>query len=156
MNPVSDNYLTVIPTDPWWQPAEEAAERAAAVVTGLLPDRDGLGEEEVKWHDTVQVVDCGQNLERIRCPGCGAELSGQWWGQEVTLRYEEGFATLSTTPPCCGAETSLNDLVYDWPCGFARFEIDVLYPDRGWLSEEEVGRIAEALGHPVRQILSHF
>ncbi len=156
MNPVSDDYLTVIPTDPWWQPAEEAAERAAAVVAALLPDRDGGGEQEVTWHDTVEVVTCGQNLERIRCPGCGADLSMRWWGREVTLRQEEGFTTLGAAPPCCGAETSLNDLVYDWPCGFARFEIDVLCPERGPLSARELARVAEALGHPVRQILSRF
>ncbi|MGV9279094.1 hypothetical protein [Streptomyces sp. NPDC003730] len=156
---MSDDYLTVIPTDPWWQPAKEAADRAAAVVAGLLPDRDWTVAPEVKWHRTARFVVCGTNLERILCPRCGTDLyatAGEWFGRAVTDRYDEGFATLLTTPPCCGAETSLNDLVYDWPCGFARFEIEVLYPERGWLGEEEVARVAEALGHPVRQILSHF
>ncbi|WP_395571072.1 hypothetical protein [Streptomyces sp. BK79] len=154
---MSDHYLTVIPTDPWWQPGEEAAGRAAAVLAGFLPDHDRLGEDEVKWHDIPRVVVCGENLQGIRCPRCGADLyTGEWFGKEVTARHEEGFATLGTTTPCCGARTSLNDLVYDWPCGFARFEIDVLYPERDWLSEEELARVAEALGHPVRQILSHW
>ncbi|MGQ4389403.1 hypothetical protein [Streptomyces sp. SAS_270] len=37
---MSDNYLTVIPTDPYWQLGREAADRAAAVPAGMLPDDD--------------------------------------------------------------------------------------------------------------------
>lgn len=48
---------------------------------------------------------------------------------------------------------SLHDLVYDWPRGFARFRIEVLYPDRSWLTDEELAALADALAHPVRQIL---
>jgi hypothetical protein len=51
--------------------------------------------------------------------------------------------------------TSLNDLVYDWPMGFAKFRIEVLYPNRGRLTDEELAAVTEALGHPLRQILVH-
>lgn len=36
---MSDNYLTVIPTDPYWRPGKDAADRAAAVSTpqGAMP-----------------------------------------------------------------------------------------------------------------------
>ncbi|MFW6692168.1 hypothetical protein [Streptomyces sp. MAR4 CNX-425] len=47
---MSDDVLSVIPTDPRWQPAEI----------------------DVTWHDTLTVVDCGQNLQKIGCPHCGA------------------------------------------------------------------------------------
>lgn len=72
---MSGNYLTVIPTDPYWQPARDAANRAAAVLSGLLPDDDARRGLEAKWHDRVEVVDCGTNLEKISCPRCGAELT---------------------------------------------------------------------------------
>ncbi|MGW2235466.1 hypothetical protein [Streptomyces sp. NPDC001759] len=33
---MSDNYLTVIPTDPYWQPGRDAADRAAAALSRML------------------------------------------------------------------------------------------------------------------------
>ncbi|MGW4698822.1 hypothetical protein [Streptomyces sp. NPDC004285] len=122
---MSDNYLTVIPTDPYWQPSEDAADRAAVVLSGMLSDdaRRGL---EAKWHDSVEVVHCFANLKRISCPRCGTALAPDWWGDAVSQCYDEGFSTLMVTVPCCDIETSLNELVYDWPMGFARFRIEVV------------------------------
>ena len=152
---MSDNYLTVIPTDPYWWPSKDAAERAAALLSGMLPDDDARRGLETTWHDTVEVVHCGTNLEKISCPHCAAEVAPDWWGEAVSERYDEGFSTLMVTAPCCHAETSLNELVYDWPMGLARFRIEVLYPNRAWLTAEELTCLAEALGHPVRQVLIH-
>lgn len=41
------------------------------------------------------------------------------------------------------------------PMGFARFGIGSLHPNRAWLTPEEPTRVANALGHPLRQILTH-
>ncbi|MFJ9815279.1 hypothetical protein ACIRU3_08395 [Streptomyces sp. NPDC101151] len=152
---MSDNYLTVIPTDPYWQPSKGAADRAAAELSGMLPDADARPGPAATWHDSVEVVFCGANLRKISCPRCGAELTPGWWGEAVSERYAEGSATLMVPVPCCGAETSLNDLVYDWPMGFARFRIEVLYPNRTWLTDEELASLTDALGHPLRQVLTH-
>ncbi|MGW3723954.1 hypothetical protein [Streptomyces sp. NPDC000851] len=61
----------MIPTDPYWQPGQDAADRAAAVLSGMLPDDDARHGMEVKWHDSVEVVFCGANLKKISCPHCG-------------------------------------------------------------------------------------
>jgi hypothetical protein len=60
--------------------------------------------------------------------------------------------------PCCGALVSLDTLRFDWPCGFARFEIAVRNPARGEyeFTSEELDMLAAILGHPVRQILAHI
>jgi hypothetical protein len=58
--------------------------------------------------------------------------------------------------PCCAAATTLNHLDYDWPAGFARFVLSAHHPDRGWLDAQELADVADALGHPVRQILAHY
>ena len=58
--------------------------------------------------------------------------------------------------PCCGIATSLGALDYDWPCGFARFEIAIWNPERAWFSDEEPAAIGDALGHPVQQIRAHI
>ncbi|MER6084223.1 hypothetical protein [Streptomyces sp. NPDC001833] len=153
---MSDNYLTVIPADPYWQPSKDAAERAASVLSGMLPEDDARSGLEAKWHDSVEVVSCASNLERISCPHCGAEFTTGWWAEAVSERYDEGFTTLLGMVPCCGVQTSLNELVYDWPMGFARFGVEVLYPNRAWLTDEELVSLTTALGHPLRQSLSHF
>ncbi|RCH59779.1 zinc ribbon domain-containing protein [Streptomyces sp. SDr-06] len=153
---MSDNYLTVIPTDPYWRPDEDAADRAAAVLSRMLPDDDARRGLEATRCDRVEMVFCGSNLERIACPHCGAEVPLDSWGEAVDEHYGEGFPTLLVTVPCCDLETSLNELVYDWPMGFARFRIEIMYPNRAWLSDEELATLAEALGHPLRQILIHI
>ncbi|CAM5720515.1 MULTISPECIES: hypothetical protein [Streptomyces] len=150
---MSDNYLTVIPTDPHWQPSKVAADRAAAMLSEMLPDDDARRGLEAMWHDSVQVVSCGANLETVSCHHCGGEFALGWWAEAVSERYAEGFSTLMVTVPCCEVEMSLNELAYDWPMGFARFRIEILYPNRAWLSDEELASLTGALGHPLRQIL---
>jgi hypothetical protein len=58
--------------------------------------------------------------------------------------------------PCCGVATSQDALDYDWPCGFARFEIAVWNPERASFSDEELTAIGNTLGHPVRHIRAHI
>jgi hypothetical protein len=156
---MSDTILSVIPTDPRWQPEAARAERARSVVAGLLTmERVGFGFDEIKvtWHEQIALVDCGENIQRITCPHCAAEIDTQWWSDLLEERCEIGFGDLTATLPCCRRSTSLTDLDYDWPCGFARFEIEVWNPDRGWFTDDELSSIAQAIGHPVRQIMAHI
>ncbi|WP_172385367.1 hypothetical protein [Streptomyces sp. MNP-20] len=152
---MSDGKLSVVPSNPHWQPDRDAADRAAAVVRSFaLGGRDTV-KPEVSWHDTAVFVDCGANLEKIECPRCEAPLDIGWWADQMGTHGESGFADLMVTVPCCGAHTSLNDLNYDWPCGFAQFEITVRNPQRDWFNDREIALVAEALGQPVRQVKAH-
>lgn len=154
---MSENILSIIPTNPRWQPEPEAADRARALLTQLTPNPDRTDDElTAKWHETITVVDCGANLERITCPLCGSAIDTAWWGDLLEERYEDGFDDLAATAPCCGRPTTLDKLDYDWPCGFARFELAVWNPGRDWLTDQELSLVAQALGHPVRQILAHI
>ncbi|MFF3373340.1 hypothetical protein ACFYXF_10355 [Streptomyces sp. NPDC002680] len=155
---MSDDVLSVIPTDPYWQPGRVAADRAAAIAADLAPGVPGGVDVDidVTWHDTLTVVDCGQNLRRIGCPRCGASIGTEWWAGLLEATAGDGFATLATEVPCCGAAASLDELEYDWPCGFARFEIAVWNPERVWFDDEELATLGNALGHPVRQVRAHI
>ncbi|MFC8828879.1 hypothetical protein ACFT9I_26420 [Streptomyces sp. NPDC057137] len=155
---MSDNILSVIPTDPHWQPDPEAADRAAAIAAELAPGPpDGIEPEvEVSWHDAITIVDCGANLMAIGCPRCGGSVDLGWWTDLLETRADDGLATLLTQVPCCGRELALDTLTYDWPCGFARFEIAVWNPGRGWFTDEELTALADALGRPVRQVMAHI
>jgi hypothetical protein len=57
--PVSDDVLSVIPTDPQWQPDQAAAGRAAALAADLAPGLpDGVDVEiDVTWYDALTPVD---------------------------------------------------------------------------------------------------
>jgi hypothetical protein len=105
---MSDDVLSVIPTDPYWQPDPAAGARAAAIVESLAPGAPMAVEVDidVTWHDAPALVGCGQNLERIRCPLCGAEIDTGWWGDLMDVHDEDGFTTLAVEVPCCAAATS--------------------------------------------------
>jgi hypothetical protein len=127
---MSDTILSVVPTDPRWQPDPTRAEHARSVVAGLLPlERSGFGFDEIKvtWHAQVAVVDCGENLQRISCPHCAAEIDTQWWRDlmEEHCCSGESFDDLTATLPCCRRTASLDGLDYGWPCGFACFEVEI-------------------------------
>jgi hypothetical protein len=113
-------------------------------------------EVRIDWHDRITVIDCGANLERIGCPTCGASIDTQWWGDLLEDRYETGFADLSATVPCCGSNIQLDTLAYEWPCGFASFEIAIWNPGRDWFSNDEMNALQDALGYPVRQVMAHI
>ncbi|MFF5257644.1 hypothetical protein ACFY4C_01765 [Actinomadura viridis] len=155
---MSDDVLSVIPTDPYWQPDQAAADRATALVTALSPGLpDGVDVEiDVGWYGEPAAVPCGQNLERIGCPHCGASIGLRLWEDLLEVHGDGGFPTLAVQVPCCRAETSLDALDYDWPCGFARFEIAVWNPERTSFNDDELALLATALGHPVRQIQAHI
>ncbi|WP_017592993.1 hypothetical protein [Nocardiopsis potens] len=148
---MSDDTLSVIPSDPDWSPGPDAARRAASAAAAAAD-----GDTETTWHEGIALIDCGANLERIGCPGCGAAIAPEQWADLVGACHESGFADLMAELPCCGAETPLNALDYRWPCGFARFEIKVWNPVRAWLTEEELTRIGGLLGHRVRQVRAHL
>ncbi|MEV0471119.1 hypothetical protein [Streptomyces prunicolor] len=46
---MSDNYLTLIPTAPYWQPGRAAAHHAKAAPSALLPDADARRGPTARW-----------------------------------------------------------------------------------------------------------
>ncbi|PZG29623.1 hypothetical protein C1I98_31770 [Spongiactinospora gelatinilytica] len=155
---MSDDVLSVIPTDPYWQPERAAADRAAALATALAPGRRGglAPEIQVNWHDRPNLVDCGAYLEWITCPHCSGMLDPGWWTGVAEAHATHGFDPLAADLPCCGTASTLDALNYHWPCVFARFEIAIWNTVREPFTDDELTTFAEALGHPVRQIIAHI
>ncbi|MFI0271477.1 hypothetical protein [Streptomyces luteogriseus] len=124
-----------------------------ALAEELCPD--ALGDIEVDQGDAPAFIN-GAGLESVSCPRCGAQLDFHgWWMASMDEAYrDKSVPSLVVTVPCCGADTTLNDLVYNVPSGFARFRLRVWSPNRRQLSDEELTRIGDALGQPVRQIWS--
>lgn len=155
---VSDSYLRLIPTDNRWQPDPGAAAAAASYVTRLFSGpQDDVEEVETEFYDVVTLVDAGENTTRISCPDCDGDIEIDWF-LDLVEETGETFGTLDVEVPCCGSVVALDSLRYDWPVGFARFEICVMNPVRAEyeLDSAELAEVARLLGHPVAQILAHY
>jgi len=127
----------------------------AAILRRLMEEADpDEGELEVYWHERIRAVDCGENLERITCPLCRGSIDTEWYME--LLEEGDEFDDLAVIVPCCGGATTLDALDYEWPCGFARFEVAVWNALWEPLPEQTLAELGAALGHPVRQVLAHI
>jgi hypothetical protein len=155
---VSDSYIRLIPTDRQWQPTPEAAAAATSYVTQLFSGpQDDVEEVEAEFYDQVTLVDAGENTTQISCPNCGGDIEVGWFF-DLAEEKDETFGSLDFEVPCCGAVVALDSLRYDWPVGFARFEVCAMNPTRAKyeLDAAELAEVATLLGHPVTQILAHY
>ena len=69
--------------------------------------------------------------------------------------YEKNFINLSFTSPCCNKRTSLNDLNYIWPAGFAKFVINI-FDAQNKIDVNNLKDLQEFLGTPLRIIIAHY
>ena len=148
---MSFNYIILIPTNPDYVPAKDAQQSALKVFASFVrPD----AEIEAVVSDDVWFVDQGGNFEKVSCPVCSTTLADRWWLQAMDAAYEiqPSFSNLLTTVSCCGAPLSLNDLDYDWPAGFARFQLKALNPDTYEINDAQIAQLQSILGHQLRHI----
>lgn len=100
-------------------------------------------------------VDCGGDLENIRCPLCGAGISFDWWGEAMDQAAAGSFQDRRVVAPCCGSETALDELLYEFPCGFSCAELDLVNP-RMPLESQMLVKLGKILGTPLRRIDCHL
>ena len=150
---MSDYILRLIPTDPQFTPSAGARGAALQLLRSWLPSAESITSE---LNEEVRFVDPGANFDRVECSFCGADLF-DWWQGAMDKASERGFADLEVVVPCCHTRTTLNDLCYEWPAGFARFVAEVRNPGRGEaLTGEEVRQLEQLLGCELRQVLAHY
>jgi hypothetical protein len=150
---MSDNLLVLIPTDPGWIPSHSAESAAVKTIRSLCPNTREL---ESRVSDEIRFIDAGANFAKVRCPHCNHELSLPWWQAAMAEAFESRFRELDVIMPCCGRGTTLNDLSYDWPQGFARWTVTARNPGRTQLNNDELAAIEQASGHSLRQIWTHI
>ena len=150
---MSDSFLRLIPEDPFFVPAEGMQERARELFEELVPEADEV--TTILHHDPV-FVDAGENTERIACPFCDADLSGEWWGTAMDDASRHAFRDLEVVTPCCSRRVSLNDLRYEWPAGFALVVLEARNPNVTRLDEDDLIRLEEVLGARLRIIWTRY
>jgi hypothetical protein len=110
----------------------------------------------------VTLIDCGENLERINCPRCGAAISDESWAERLDeLAAGEGWELADVdaplTAPCCQRDVTLRTLRYHWPVGFARFTVDIWNPEPR--PDEPTGpaqAVSQAIGVPMSGLWAHY
>ena len=152
---MSDNWICVIPRDPHFVPTQDAILRAERLLSEIAPDADSISSETA---DTVQFRDCGSNLETIRCQECAAEISPEWWADQMGDEdyWSDGFQLEPITLPCGHIAPSLNALYYNFDQGFSRFMLEAMNPQTGQLEARQVLNLEGALGCPVKVIYQHL
>lgn len=148
---MSDYLVKIIPAEPENKITMEAAE----AITKRIYESIKSDTVEFKSEGSPFFVDCGSNLDEIKCPICGEVLDFGWWGEAMEEAGENRFLDLSVVLPCCGAKSSLNELKYHFPCGFARTVITIHNPEEG-ISEELLMEIERIAGISVKVIHSHL
>ena len=148
---MADIITKIIPVKYDYVADGEQIQAATVYIKEIVPDC----QIEAEIFETTQFVDCGGELEEIKCPDCGEDISFDWWGEVMETAAEKEFSDLSVKLPCCGRDSSLNDLEYYLPCGYARMEITIANQERKF-SEKELDKIGELLGEKVRLILARY
>ncbi len=163
---VSEDIEKFIPADLEYVPDPTSQEQAVAFLRGILPP-PYFSDTDIKatTNEHVEFVDQGANFERVVCPFCFTQLSIKWWHDAMDRAYETHFANLEVTTPCCDSRSSLNDLVYEWPAGFARFVLELrepYYPDEQGvlhplhLTAEQHQSLQHILNCELRTIWAHY
>lgn len=148
---MSEYIVKIIPKNPTYSLTHEQANHTLNFL------RKMINADDITFlsSETPVFVDCGSNLEMIKCPYCGEQLDFGWWGEAMDIAGKEKFKNLSVTMPCCGQKSSLNDLCYEFPCGFACAEFDILNPSTDF-SAQMLSSVKELIGCPVCIIRTHL
>jgi len=150
---MSDSVLRIIPQDPEFTPSADAQAAALATLREALRKADAVRVRETQ---DVKFIDVGENFESIFCPSCKNEIDQDWWIASMEQAASTKFTDLAISPPCCHESTTLNDLRYVMPLGFARFVLEVLNPDVADLPRALVARLEKQLGCALRIIWARY
>lgn len=149
---MSVNILKLIPSSPTYVPSEDAIDKA---YTMLIESLTSIQNIKVTVSENTRFIDPGVNWERVVCPNCRTVIKPSWWEQAMDKAYESGFSNLAIITPCCGVETSLNELQYEWPAGFARFSIEILNLEFG-ITQSKLQELEIILDCSLKKIWAHY
>ena len=118
---MAEYYLRLIPKVVGYIPEKELSKE----IKKIIDDKSFLYEEYsyIQTKD-VEFVDCGGDLETIKCNYCDSDLS-LWWEDAMNITALDKFSNLEVVTPCCQNKSSLDELIYDKQVGFSRLIIEL-------------------------------
>lgn len=157
---MSDTFLKLVPLDPSFVPGTREQAEAVALLSAAFPEGEDV---EAEVYDTVTFIDNGENTEAIICTVCGRSLEfADELAAEVMRQLNDAIdaglvSTETIAMPCCRSIVAVTSVRFDWPAGFARFELSIRNPNTPRPMPDEVRRRLEvALGSPLLEIWAHI
>lgn len=146
----SGHQLRIISSDPLYAPSSEMQEECL----DLLIAHFKKNEISSTLYREVSFIDPGQNFEAVVCDRCAQEMDMEAWQEMMGLAYGKRFLDLSIITPCCNKPSSLNDLKYQGPAGFARYVLTVIDPPAE-VAAQVLSELERTLGTKVKTIHSN-
>lgn len=143
--------LKIIPTNPYFVPDSTNQNLAATLLKNLY----NPNEIVLNTFDDIQFVDQGSNFDDVRCNYCGTIINIEDWQQAMDISFENKFTDLLFITPCCSKQSSLNELIYNMPAGFSKFEINVIDPENP-LNDDNLKELAVILKTSLRIIWARY
>ncbi len=146
-----------VPSDIDFVPPSAAT---AATITWLKTMVDAYLIEATE-PDHITFFDCGAGLETVSCPTCGVDIGDLLWKDWMDASYAEatGFTMSQKTLACCETTVALNQLIFDAPCAFGRFAIEITDTLTS-LTDDEVAQLmneaGSKLGSALMRIDAHY
>ena len=148
---MSDTILKLIPIKPDFIPAKEKQEQASLFINSIFK-----GDQiETILNEDVEFVDQGSGFESVSCNYCGANINMEVWQEGMNKAYETQFTDLTFITPCCSKTTSLNDLLYYQPAGFAKFIVSISNPKENILTDD-LDELQKILGTELKIVWAHY
>lgn len=148
---MSDHIIKIIPSDPYFRIADKQSQSAVQLI------QQNVKADMVRFssQEKPAFVDCGSNLESISCPLCNETLDFGWWSDAMDKAFQNDFMDLSVKLPCCDKDSTLNNLIYYFPCGFSTAEFDIINPTTE-VDDKVIEKLQSMLEITVRIIHAHI
>lgn len=148
---MSDTILKLIPVKPSYKPSMESQEKARLFLNNSVKAQ----RIEIEQTEDVRFIDQGSNFESLSCNVCGKDIDMEIWQEHINIAYENQFTDLTFNTPCCYNTTTLNDLIYNQPAGFARFALMISNPQTD-LQNDEFNELQKIIGVDLKKIWAHY
>jgi hypothetical protein len=148
---MSATCLKLISIDPGFVPDKLKEEKAKEFLNKTFKN----SEIKIIKTDNIEFVDQGSNFESVSCNYCRHNIDIEIWQNAMDKAYKTHFKDLSFMTPCCHKSTSLNDLKYNWPAGFAKFVISITDPTAD-ISNDVINELETIFGTKIRKIWAHY
>lgn len=151
---MSDDYITLVPKDPFFRADEAILFAVAEWIRGTAPDVDQV---RATSSENPRFFDAGANFESVSCPVCEVELDMDWWSEKMSEDYDgEGFRLGLLETPCCKSKITLNDLRYDFHQAFGVCAVEGMNLNIGALTDQQLAEAERVFGTPLSVVYTHI
>lgn len=81
---MSDSILKLIPSIPSFIPNSTAQIALMEYLNSIFSNT----KIKISITNNIEFIDCGENFQEVVCPYCKQPLNMEWWGETMSILYE--------------------------------------------------------------------